>query len=182
MVLILMRAVVRVMTQETMILRAIPIKKLMTDQLATIMSIMQSELLREKLIERRAVAFAKLIMGVKKSSVKRIGRGDFIQHRNLLEKHANLDSLPVKKWDLNTYEELEVAKWFASRLSQIVGDAYYVPFEVPFIVKVEVEDALEFVNSIWSIHGTHDVTIFIKEPIWVIDLQEREDGIYYFEA
>lgn len=154
----------------------------MTNQPATIMSIMQSELLREKLIERRAVAYAKSIMGVKKCSVERIDRDDFIQHRSLLAKHANLDSLPVMKWDLSAYEELEVAKWFASRLSQIVEDTYYVPFEVPFIVKVEVEDALEFVNSIWSIHETYDVTIFIKKPIRVIDLQEREDGIYYFEA
>ncbi|WP_151637373.1 hypothetical protein [Noviherbaspirillum aerium] len=154
----------------------------MTKQPTTIMSIMQSELLREKLLERRAIAFAKSILGVKKSSVERIGRDDFIQHRSLLAKHANLDSLPVKKWDLDTYEEHEVANWFASRLAQVIEDAYYVPFEVPFIVRVEVEDALEFINSLWSIHGTHDMTIFIKEPIWVIDLQEREDGIYYFEA
>lgn len=145
------------------------------------MSIINSEFLREKLIERRALEFAKSIRGIKTFSIERIGSDDFSQHRNLLAKHANLNSLPKKKWKLSNHEKDEMAKWVASRLIQNIKNAYYVPFEIPFIVKVELEDALQFINSIWHIHGTHDATVLIEGPISLIDLQEREDGIYYFE-
>jgi hypothetical protein len=60
------------------------------------MSIINSEFLREKLIERRALEFAKSIRGIKTLGIERIGSDDFSQHRNLLAKHANLNSLPKK--------------------------------------------------------------------------------------
>lgn len=144
------------------------------------MSTMGADRLRRKLIERRAKQFGAALKGVDHWEIQEISESDFNAHRDALRKYCSLESIPQKEWTEPVDEE-EVLAWICPRIEQFGMSKIYVPFELPFILKLGISDCIQLVKSIWDWHKTKDLTIYFDHPFVAIDLQDREYELCYFE-
>lgn len=144
------------------------------------MSTMGTDHLQRKLIERRAKQFGAVLKGVDHWEIQEIPESDFDAHRDVLRRCCNLDAIPEKKW-IEPVDGEEILVWICPRIAQLGTSNIYVPFELPFILKLRVSDCVQLVQSVWDWHKTKDLTIYSDHPFVVIDLQDREYELCYFE-
>lgn len=141
---------------------------------------MASEKLQTKLIERRVQKFAAALSGIAHFEIIQLTDEDFATHQKAIAEFCGIDSVPLCRWK-NTVDEDVVLGFLCSRISNLSLDAY-IPCERPFIIKTDISDCIAFIKSIWHAEGTKDLTLYIASPAMVIQLQDLEYELNYFEV
>lgn len=141
---------------------------------------MAVEKLQTKLIERAVQKFAAALLGVAHFEIRRSTNEDFANHQKTVTEFCGIDSAPLCKWR-HPVDEDGVIDFLGSRISAL-GLGVYIPCERPFVIKADISDCAAFVRSIWHLEGTKDMTLYIEPPVRVLQLQDLEYDLVYFEV
>ncbi|WP_338849517.1 hypothetical protein V8J88_10835 [Massilia sp. W12] len=140
---------------------------------------MVSEKLHEKIVELRARQYASSLTGVKISNVRKEVEGEFERYRENIQEFCKIDSISSQSWE-DSENVNTIARFLCSKISAYDRNLF-IPFERPFFIEIYVENCISFLESIWKIEGTRDLTLYMVSPPAVIQLQDLEYGFAYFE-
>lgn len=136
--------------------------------------------LEYKLLERRARAFADSLQGIARADVRRALEGEFAWHEQQRSAFRKIDAKPNRTWPVSVTMD-RIGDWISDRLKGWGFEAF-VPYEKDLLVSIVVADYRKLVNGLWSARFTTDAALFFKAPAVVVELQDLEHEVAYFEA
>lgn len=143
-------------------------------------SVMATEHLHLKLLERKIQKFALALSGIVRYEIIKASGEDFPKQRQVVAESCTIDSGPLCRWPQPIDEQLVLA-FLSERISNLSLEVY-IPCERPFLIKAVINDSPAFIRSIWRVEGTKDVTLYIKSLATVIQVQDLEYELAYFEV
>ncbi|MDQ1211404.1 hypothetical protein [Pantoea anthophila] len=130
--------------------------------------------LEEKILLRRASSFAENLKGIESFTVSLLEENDFSWHKKELEIARAID---IKNKGLYFQQPVEESKVIASVLRVMKLDRCFsccLIFEGLCGVFVRVNDLQSFLQSIFKLSGTYDLSLVFESPDGILNISDDE--------
>ena len=136
------------------------------------------EIIYIKKLKRQIENFAKSLCGVSAVEVIKLRSDIFLEYRKLAEDASRIMAIPLQKWP-QSYDQVELIKFLSKKISH---QNIILPKEFPFFVKLTVDNCESFLQSVWAKVNNKDLVIYLESMEMVIEIQDLESSIAYFES